>query len=832
MPTPMNPLTPYRYPEDGTGLSLNNKVVGEVHTLNSSAVRCVAPTYGGFFSESVVVCNGSTGAVLIENLDYYFGELYEFPSQRYGKEICGLIVVKNRLITSVSITYQALGGVYSYDMGSIVRMMEAIDIDARPVHWPDIYDKPTGFTPASHWHDIGDVYGFEYVVHSLERIRQSIVFGDTAGHDEVYRYLDRALNELRSQSDQIIADALEHTSSADNPHAVTKAQVGLSIVENYDVATKLEAEEGVSGVKYITALGAAQAIEHQSLIPLRAHTNDAANPHNVSKDQVGLGIVENYDIASKAEAETGTLNSKYMTPLRTAEAIDFQALVPLRTHTGDFDNPHSTTKAQVGLSNVDNFATASVSQAIAGSSNALFVTPQGATSIVNALVPHATHAEVGKLKTNLNYYPGDDTNADKALTAFGLRSFLLNGTNALNTSIKQITEVKISAVPGNLIEKRPDGLYMGTVAPPNIANLYIDSINGNDGNPGTPSSPMKTLQFALAQGPSGVGRIIYLREDQNHYVYPENPAVIRGGRLWIYPYGPRTEALPPVYGDAKFAQAAASTLNANLICGQYVTYDNGPSGTFQSAMGLYTISDAYVGAIAINFVCGSPNSSGAPLSGYCGSFHHPDNSGTWYLRNCSIHFPHTHSTWLSEGKRATMNFIVSSTRMTGPGIFGTANYEQYNLDWWGDQIGPNGITIVEARKYFSLSGASAVKYNGIKTNIRPTQQQTSAVLNAEYSDKRLKDITGEITNSLSKIACLKAVDFTWKKTEHTEDLAGTSDVGLIAQDVENVFPRMVSESPAMGGASYKMVHYNKFIPVLIQCINELATKVDVLEKKE
>jgi hypothetical protein len=45
------------------------------------------------------------------------------------------------------------------------------------------------------------------------------------------------------------------------------------------------------------------------------------NPHGVSKANVSLGSVNNYDIASQAEAEAGTSNVKYMTPLRTKEAI-------------------------------------------------------------------------------------------------------------------------------------------------------------------------------------------------------------------------------------------------------------------------------------------------------------------------------------------------------------------------------------------------------------------------------------------------------------------------------------------------------------------------------
>jgi len=56
------------------------------------------------------------------------------------------------------------------------------------------------------------------------------------------------------------------------------------------------------------------------------HIADKSNPHSVTQSQVGLGNVENYGIATKGEAEAGTLSNKYMTPQRTKQAID--ALAP------------------------------------------------------------------------------------------------------------------------------------------------------------------------------------------------------------------------------------------------------------------------------------------------------------------------------------------------------------------------------------------------------------------------------------------------------------------------------------------------------------------------
>ena len=47
-------------------------------------------------------------------------------------------------------------------------------------------------------------------------------------------------------------------------------------------------------------------------------------PYFATKDKVGLANVQNFNIATQNEAETGTSNELYMTPLRTAEAIAAQ----------------------------------------------------------------------------------------------------------------------------------------------------------------------------------------------------------------------------------------------------------------------------------------------------------------------------------------------------------------------------------------------------------------------------------------------------------------------------------------------------------------------------
>lgn len=78
---------------------------------------------------------------------------------------------------------------------------------------------------------------------------------------------------------------------------------------------------------------------------LSTHTSRTDNPHSVTKAQVGLGNVDN----------TSDVNKPVSTAQASADAaVASNAASNLAAHTGNTSNPHNTTKAQVGLANVDN----------------------------------------------------------------------------------------------------------------------------------------------------------------------------------------------------------------------------------------------------------------------------------------------------------------------------------------------------------------------------------------------------------------------------------------------------------------------------------------------
>ena len=97
------------------------------------------------------------------------------------------------------------------------------------------------------------------------------------------------------------------------------------------------------------------------------------------------------------------------------------------------------------------------------------------------------------------------------------------------------------------------------------------------------------------------------------------------------------------------------------------------------------------------------------------------------------------------------------------------------------------------------------------------------------SDERLKDDIQTIDNALDKVSNLRGVSYTWNNGSRK----GQKDLGLIAQEVEQVLPELVREKemPMIDGGTYKTIDYEKIVGVLIEAIKELKAEVESLKSK-
>ena len=92
------------------------------------------------------------------------------------------------------------------------------------------------------------------------------------------------------------------------------------------------------------------------------------------------------------------------------------------------------------------------------------------------------------------------------------------------------------------------------------------------------------------------------------------------------------------------------------------------------------------------------------------------------------------------------------------------------------------------------------------------------------SDKRLKDDIQPIENSLNKVDKIGGYTFVWNDKQSTYE---GKDVGVIAQEIEEVLPEVVMTR----GNGFKAVKYEKIVPLLIESIKELKQEVDEIKQK-
>lgn len=156
---------------------------------------------------------------------------------------------------------------------------------------------------------------------------------------------------------------------------LVKQDVGLSDVENYSIATQSEASAGTVSTKYMTPLSTKQAITAQA----------AALSHTHTKAEIGLGSVQNYDVATQAEAQAGAVSNKYMTPLLTKQAITSQA--------GAVPHNHNASNITTGTLDGNRGV-------VAGATNISFLKYNGTTRLAGTLYGGTT---VPSAATRLNY---------------------------------------------------------------------------------------------------------------------------------------------------------------------------------------------------------------------------------------------------------------------------------------------------------------------------------------------------------------------------------------------------------------------------------------------
>jgi hypothetical protein len=99
----------------------------------------------------------------------------------------------------------------------------------------------------------------------------------------------------------------------------------------------------------------------------------------------------------------------------------------------------------------------------------------------------------------------------------------------------------------------------------------------------------------------------------------------------------------------------------------------------------------------------------------------------------------------------------------------------------------------------------------------------------ETSDARLKKNIKPLTDVLERLSGVHGISYEWNETYEALGRASKKrEIGIIAQDVQKVFPELVTTWSA---EKYLAVDYGRLTAVLVEAIKELNAKMEALQER-
>jgi hypothetical protein len=168
---------------------------------------------------------------------------------------------------------------------------------------------------------------------------------------------------------------------------------------------------------------------------------------------------------------------------------------------------------------------------------------------------------------------------------------------------------------------------------------------------------------------------------------------------------------------------------------------------------------------------------------------------------------------------------ISAQRNDSASTWGT------DLRFYTHQNATSSLTSAFQRMIITSEGAMGLGVT--PTNTGGRFEASNDIVAYSSSDIRFKKNVTEIKEPLQKISKIRGISFDWIEMEEFHGNSG-HDVGVIAQEIEEVLPEIVTTRES----GYKAVKYEKIVPLLIEAIKEqqatiasLEARINMLESK-
>ena len=144
--------------------------------------------------------------------------------------------------------------------------------------------------------------------------------------------------------------------------------------------------------------------------------------------------------------------------------------------------------------------------------------------------------------------------------------------------------------------------------------------------------------------------------------------------------------------------------------------------------------------------------------------------------------------------------------------------------------GSSGFTFDSANKHLVVERLNVGLSAGTNSTDGLIRAENDVIAYAT-SDKRLKENIRPIPWAVDKVKQINGVYFDWiplsKEEEKTIHGNKGQDIGVIAQEIEEILPELVT----IRDNGYKAVKYDKIVALLIEAIKEQQGEIDELKRK-
>jgi len=159
---------------------------------------------------------------------------------------------------------------------------------------------------------------------------------------------------------------------------------------------------------------------------------------------------------------------------------------------------------------------------------------------------------------------------------------------------------------------------------------------------------------------------------------------------------------------------------------------------------------------------------------------------------------------------------AGSDNWTGSGnvfIGNKAGADAYNVS--------NQLLIANSNTHNLIVGTFGTSDANSQVDIKGSLYVKGVLLSS--SDTRLKTGLTQINDVLDRLVTLNAYHFYWnQENEFSKGMSPDLQVGLLAQDVEKIFPELVKTDPS----GYKSLDYLKMIPLVIEALKEQGITIE------